>query len=51
MEVPKLTPELCEKLIAGAEAQAAGRTVAELEADRDAGLAAILKAIAQVRGS
>jgi 3-hydroxyacyl-CoA dehydrogenase len=51
MVVPKLTPELCEKLIAGAEAQAAGRSVAELEADRDACLAAILKAIAKVRGS
>jgi 3-hydroxyacyl-CoA dehydrogenase len=51
MDVPKLTPELCQKLIAGAEAQAAGRSVAELESERDACLAAILKAIAQVRGA
>jgi carnitine 3-dehydrogenase len=51
MVVPKLTPELCEKLIAGAEAQAAGRSVAELEGERDACLAAILKAIAHVRGA
>jgi carnitine 3-dehydrogenase len=51
MVVPKLTPELCEKLIAGAETQADGRSVPELEGERDACLAAILKAIAQVRGS
>ena len=51
MVAPKLTPELCEKLIAGAEEQAAGRSVAELEGERDACLAAILKAIAQVRGA
>jgi carnitine 3-dehydrogenase len=50
MVVPKLTPELCEKLVAGAEAQANGRSVAELENERDACLAAVLKAIAQVRG-
>ena len=51
MEVPKLTPELCQKLVAGAEKQAAGRSMAELEKMRDAGLAAILKAITQARGS
>ncbi|MDP6786879.1 MAG: 3-hydroxyacyl-CoA dehydrogenase NAD-binding domain-containing protein [Rhodospirillales bacterium] len=51
MVVPKLTPELCEKLVAGAEAQAGGRSVAELEGERDACLAAVLKAITQVRGA
>ena len=48
---PKLTPELRETLAQGAEAQAAGRSAAELEKERDLCLAAILKGIAQVRGS
>lgn len=41
---PVLTPEVCDLLIAGVEAEAAGRSVAELEAERDAGLIATIKA-------
>lgn len=41
---PRLTPEVCNLLIAGVTAEAAGRSVAELEADRDARLIAAIKA-------
>ena len=41
---PSLTPEVCAQLIAGVEAEAAGRGIPELEADRDARLIAALKA-------
>ena len=41
---PLLTPEVCDLLIAGVTAEAAGRSVAELEADRDARLIATIKA-------
>ena len=40
---PKLTPEVCEQLIAGIAAEAAGRSIAELEAERDERLIAIMK--------
>lgn len=40
---PSLTPEVRAALIAGVEAEAAGRSVAELEAARDARLIAALK--------
>ena len=40
---PQLSPETCDKLIAGIEAEAAGRSVAELEAERDRQLMAILR--------
>lgn len=41
---PRLTPEVCDLLIAGVDAEAAGRSVEELEAERDARLIAALKA-------
>jgi hypothetical protein len=41
---PRLTPEVCDLLIAWVDMEAAGRSVAELEASRDAGLIAALKA-------
>ncbi|MCA0920812.1 3-hydroxyacyl-CoA dehydrogenase NAD-binding domain-containing protein [Pseudooceanicola nanhaiensis] len=40
---PELTPEVCAMLVAGVEAEAAGRTIPELEAERDAALIAALK--------
>ncbi|WP_425105096.1 3-hydroxyacyl-CoA dehydrogenase NAD-binding domain-containing protein [Ancylobacter sp.] len=41
---PRLTPEVCERLVAGIAAEADGRTIPELEADRDARLIDALKA-------
>ena len=41
---PSLTPEVCAELVAGIQAEAAGRGIAELEADRDARLIAALHA-------
>ncbi len=41
---PRLTPDVCAKLIAGVEAEAAGRSITELEAERDAGLMRVLAA-------
>ncbi len=40
---PHLTPDVRAKLVAGIEAEAAGRSVAELEAERDAGLIALAR--------
>jgi hypothetical protein len=48
MRTPRLTPELKERLVAEVEAIAAGRSIAALEAERDARLAAILAALAEV---
>lgn len=41
---PKLTPEVCEKLVAGIAVEARGRSIQEIEADRDARLINALKA-------
>jgi carnitine 3-dehydrogenase len=41
---PSLTPDICAKLIAGVMAEAAGRSIPELEAERDAGLMRVLAA-------
>jgi carnitine 3-dehydrogenase len=41
---PSLTPDICAKLIAGVTAEAAGRSITELEAERDAGLMRVLAA-------
>lgn len=41
---PELTPELCERLIDGIEREAAGRTIAELENERDRLLILLQKA-------
>ncbi|HQT47883.1 MAG TPA: 3-hydroxyacyl-CoA dehydrogenase NAD-binding domain-containing protein [Acidocella sp.] len=41
---PKLTPEICDMLIAGVNEEAAGRSVKQLEAERDAALIRMLQA-------
>lgn len=46
----KLTPKLRRKLIEGVESEAGGRSLAELERERDACLVAILKALRQAHG-
>ena len=46
----KLTPKLRRKLIEGVKSEAGGRSVAELERERDACLVAILKALRQAHG-
>ncbi|WP_144182939.1 3-hydroxyacyl-CoA dehydrogenase NAD-binding domain-containing protein [Elioraea rosea] len=45
MRTPALTPDLKARLVSEVEAIAAGRSVAELEAERDARLAALLRAL------
>lgn len=40
---PKLTPEVCQLLIDGVLDEAGGKTIAQLEAERDSGLLSILK--------
>ncbi len=40
---PRLTPDVREKLVRGVTAEAAGRSIAELEAERDAALIALAK--------
>lgn len=40
---PELTPEVCGKLVAGVQVEAAGRSISILEADRDARLIALAK--------
>jgi carnitine 3-dehydrogenase len=41
---PSLTPDVCTKIIAGVLAEAAGRSITELEAERDGGLMRVLAA-------
>ncbi|MFK4380888.1 3-hydroxyacyl-CoA dehydrogenase NAD-binding domain-containing protein [Bradyrhizobium sp. USDA 223] len=41
---PRLTPDVCDRLVRGVIAEANGRSVAELEADRDASLLRVLSA-------
>ncbi|MDH3480883.1 MAG: 3-hydroxyacyl-CoA dehydrogenase NAD-binding domain-containing protein [Gammaproteobacteria bacterium] len=48
MEAPELTPELARKLIDGSDRLAAGRDYSTLNRQRDAGLVAIQKAVADV---
>jgi carnitine 3-dehydrogenase len=48
---PPLTPELRGRMVEGCAAEAAGRTIDDLAAERDAGLIAILEALARVRAS
>jgi carnitine 3-dehydrogenase len=43
---PRLTPGVCAKLTAGILDEAQGRSVADLEAERDRGLMAVLRALA-----
>ena len=43
LEAPPLTPELRDKMVAGCEAEAAGRSIADLQRQRDAFLVDLLK--------
>lgn len=45
VDVPSLTPELLAKLVSQSDAQAGGRSVAELERERDDCLVAVLQAL------
>jgi carnitine 3-dehydrogenase len=45
MDVPELTDELLDRLVAESDAQAAGRSIRELERERDDALVAILQAL------
>ena len=47
MEAPELTEELIEAMATGTEAQAAGRTVAELERQRDQSLLGVMRALGE----
>src|SRR5699024_2143647 len=49
LEAPELTPDLREKMVDGSEAEAGGRSIAELVAERDRGLLAVLRAQAAAR--
>lgn len=46
-DVPDLDDELIDRIVAQSDAQAAGRSVSELEDERDANLVAMLKALRQ----
>jgi carnitine 3-dehydrogenase len=48
-EAPDLSESLIERLVAGTEAQADGRSIRELERYRDESLIAIMKAIEETR--
>jgi carnitine 3-dehydrogenase len=41
---PQLTPEVCARLVEGVQAEANGRSIPELEAQRDAALIRVLAA-------
>ena len=47
MEAPELTDELIEAMASGTEAQAGGRTVAELERQRDRSLLGVMRALSE----
>jgi carnitine 3-dehydrogenase len=49
LQGPTLTPELTRRLVEGTRAQAAGRSVKELERFRDDCLIAIDRALAEIR--
>lgn len=48
---PELTPALREKLIEGVAAECKGRSIADLEAERDACLIAVIKALGSARAA
>jgi len=48
LKAPELTPELIEDMANGCEAQAAGRSIRELEQQRDAYLVQVLRALRDV---
>ena len=45
LEAPELTPELRDRMVDGCDAEAAGRTIGDLIAERDAAIIAIQRAI------
>ncbi|WP_191059923.1 L-carnitine dehydrogenase [Geminicoccus harenae] len=45
LKAPDLTPELIERMVEGCEAQAAGRSIKELERQRDAALVDVIRAL------
>jgi len=51
METPELTEAVCKQIIDGVEAEAAGRSIADLATERDARLVALLRLLAQGRES
>jgi 3-hydroxyacyl-CoA dehydrogenase len=51
MSTPELTEALCARIIEGVAAEAGGRSVRDLAAERDALLVEIMEAIARKRGA
>lgn len=49
LEAPELTQQLREDMVAGCESEAAGRTFADLAAERDRGVIAIQRALRRLR--
>ncbi|HEY3687413.1 MAG TPA: 3-hydroxyacyl-CoA dehydrogenase NAD-binding domain-containing protein [Streptosporangiaceae bacterium] len=49
LEAPELTPKLRDAVVDGCDAEAAGRTRAELVAERDRAIIAVQRAVAQAR--
>ena len=49
LEAPELTPKLRDAVVDGCDAEAAGRTIAELVAERDRAIIAVQRAVAQAR--
>ncbi|HEV7625878.1 MAG TPA: 3-hydroxyacyl-CoA dehydrogenase NAD-binding domain-containing protein [Streptomyces sp.] len=49
LEAPELTPKLRDAVVDGCDAEAAGRTMAELVAERDRAIIAVQRAVAQAR--
>jgi carnitine 3-dehydrogenase len=49
LEAPELTHELIDRMVAGTMAQAAGRSVADLERYRDDALISVMETLAQVK--
>ena len=47
MEAPELSDDLVEAMASGTEAQASGRTVAELECQRDQSLLGVMRALSE----
>ncbi|MCA1189327.1 MULTISPECIES: 3-hydroxyacyl-CoA dehydrogenase NAD-binding domain-containing protein [unclassified Saccharopolyspora] len=50
LEAPELTTELRDRMVQGCEETADGRSIAELVADRDRAVIAVLRAVRAVRG-
>ncbi|GAB2650046.1 3-hydroxyacyl-CoA dehydrogenase NAD-binding domain-containing protein [Saccharopolyspora gloriosae] len=50
LEAPELTAELRDRMVEGCEETADGRSIADLVADRDRAVIAVLRAVREVRG-